>query len=296
MGHNPGAGDVCQTCGVTLPNANLDEANITVTTFEKLKECLEDPKTAIGSDYSQITVRLGANIIAPKDGLIEQLNKLEVTLDLHGYTLTLYNSAYNGTDYGKSGFFVRGAMMIKDSSLASCGKIVAAETDNNGDDGLITVEKTSTTGLFGKSNNQFIWDSGTIDSSNNPNGCAIMMWHSGRVTIEGGTVKAKSYAISGSTGDTMLKGRLIINGGWIESENSYAIYHPQAIKIMTNASEPKYGAFHINGGTIKGKDGAIYDSANCATKVTTFTKDSTYYYTVKLESDLGSANVAIYAK
>ena len=279
--HTPGAGDKCTVCGTVVDNANLEPA-ITVKTYEELKERLESKGTVTGSELSKITVRLGANIVAPKDGIIEQSNTLEVTFDLHGYTLTLYNSAYDEAtkNYGSYGFFVRGAMTIKDSSLAGCGQIVAAETENTANGGLITVEKSGNKVIFGKSNNQFILQSGTIDSSNNANGCAIMMWHSGCVQINGGVVKASSYAISGSTYDdsSWENSRLIINNGRVESVNSYAIYHPQYIQLVSStiankkyateeeriAAVSKYGIFQINGGEIKGKTGAVYMCGNSA--------------------------------
>ncbi len=278
--HTPGAGDKCTVCGTVVENANLEPA-ITVKTYKELKERLESKGTVTGSELSKITVRLGANIVAPEDGIIEQSNTLEVTFDLHGYTLTLYNSAYDEAtkNYGLYGFFVRGAMTIKDSSLAGCGQIVAAETENTANGGLITVEKSSKNAIFGKSNNQFILQSGTIDSSNNANGCAIMMWHSGCVQINGGVVKASSYAISGSKYDvesTLFRNRLIVNGGRIESVNSYAIYHPQYNEVVpSNIASKKYateeerieavskfGIFQINGGEIKGKTGAVYMCGN----------------------------------
>ena len=262
--HTPGAGDKCTVCGTVVENANLDEDAITVTTYEKLKERLESKGTVTGSELSKITVRLGANIVAPKDGIIEQSNTLEVTFDLHGYTLTLYNSAYDEAtkNYGSYGFFVRGAMTIKDSSLAGCGQIVAAETENTANGGLITVEKSGYNAIFGKSNNQFILQSGTIDSSNNANGCAIMMWHSGCVQINGGVVKASSYAISGSTYDDSSwdRSRLVVSGGRVESVNSYAIYHPQFINEKYD--EIKKGIFLITGGRIEGKTGAVYMCGN----------------------------------
>ena len=260
--HTPGAGDKCTVCGTVVENANLDEDAIIVTTYEKLKERLESKGTVTGSELSKITVRLGANIVAPKDGIIEQSNTLEVTFDLHGYTLTLYNSAYDEAtkNYGSYGFFVRGAMTIKDSSLAGCGQIVAAETENTANGGLITVEKSGNKVIFGKSNNQFILQSGTIDSSNNANGCAIMMWHSGCVQINGGVVKASSYAISGSSEDISSydRSRLIIEDGLVFSDNSYAIYHPQGI-LTTDGEDTdcSYGIFKISGGEVKGKTGAV---------------------------------------
>ena len=83
------------------------------------------------------------------------------------------------------------------------------------------------------------------------------MWHSARVLINGGTVKAKSYAISGSKDDgTMAQGRLIIKGGKITSLNTYAIYHPQYITGAKKDANEK-GKFEINGGTITGKTGVI---------------------------------------
>ena len=264
-GHKWGAGDICEVCNVLGENADLDAGAITVKTYEELRGRLTSPGTAEGSELSKITVRLGANIIAPKDGKIIQSNTLDVTLDLHGYTLTLYNSTYDETakNYGGYGFFVQGAMTIKDTSLGRCGKIVAAGTDNNGEGGLITVEKASASGIIGKSNNQFALLSGTIDSSNNPNGCAILMWHSACVSINGGTVKAKGYAISGSTKDDSSwdKNRLIINGGNVESEESFAIYHPQ------HTAENSNGVFEINDGIVKGKLGAIYVGGNAANSV-----------------------------
>ncbi len=246
--HTPGEGDKCTSCGVTLNNSDRDANATVVTDFTTLKNELEK------SDGGSLTIRLGANIAMPKDGCITQNEGLVATLDLNGYTLTLYNSSYDSTTgtYGTTGFFVRGAMAIKDTSLAKCGKITAASTDNNGEGGLITVEKTDKTTYFGGSNVQFAVESGTIDTTNNEKGCAILMWHSARVLINGGTVKAKSYAISGSKDDgTMVQGRLIINGGEITSLNTYAIYHPQYIAKKDDA------IFEINGGTITGTAGVI---------------------------------------
>ena len=267
-GHEAGPGDVCKKCGAVLANNNPDrDENATVVTdINALKTALEDSKA------SDFTIRLGANITMPKEMRICQANKGVATLDLNGYTLTLYNSSYNGTNYGDTGFFVEGAMTIKDTSLAGCGKITAASTDNNGEGGLITVQKTGNKVIFGTSNNQFILESGTIDATNSAKGCAIMMWHSGAVTINGGTVKAKGYAISGSTKDDSSwdRSRLIINGGSIVSEGSYAIYHPQYINIASSIKqEVRRGAFYIKNGTLNGKTGAIYIGGNSANSVST---------------------------
>ena len=261
--HTPGEGDKCTSCGVTLDNPARDANATVVTDFTTLKNELEK------SDKGSLTIRLGANIAMPKDGCITQNEGLVATLDLNGYTLTLYNSSYNGTNYGDTGFFVRGAMAIKDTSLAKCGKITAASTDNNGEGGLITVQKTGNKVIFGTSNNQFVLESGSIDATNNAKGCAIMMWHSGAVTINGGTVKAKGYAISGSTKDDSSwdRSRLIINGGSIVSEGSYAVYHPQYINIASSINELHRGRFYIKNGTLNGKTGAIYIGGNSANSV-----------------------------
>lgn len=253
--HTWGEDNKCTMCG-QIKADDSGEAIIVVDSFAALKNIIENIED---TETKTVKFSLGANLAFSKTTLIKQPKNTIITLDLNGYTLTLYNSKYDAEEKCyTAGLIAQGLFEICDSSEAQTGKIIASKNaDNDGDGGLITVEKTSASSAYGKSNNQFVLQSGTIDSSNNPNGCAILMWHNARVTIDGGTIKAKKYAISGSVEDTtMFKGRLVINDGNIVSEESYAIYHPQCIKEESN------GIFEINGGTFYGKNGVIYIGGN----------------------------------
>ena len=257
--HTWGTDNICTKCGKTKENSSGD-ATLTVDTFLALKNIIENIDD---SESKEVKFSLAANLATNATSLITQPRNTKITLDLNGYTLELYNSSYdeNAKCY-TAGFIAQGAFEIMDSSAKKTGKIIAsANSDNIGEGGLITVEKTNKSAIFGKTNAQLVLESGTIDSTNNPYGCAIMMWNSGSLTVSGGTIKANGYAISGSTYDTVMdQSKLIITGGEITSTNSFAIYHPQSADITK-------GEFTINGGTIKGKEGAIYLGGNTSSNL-----------------------------
>ena len=253
--HTWGTDNICTKCKKAKENSSGD-ATLIVDTFLALKNIIENIDD---TESKEVKFSLAANLATNATSLITQPRNTKITLDLNGYTLELYNSSYDeSAKCYTAGFIAQGAFEIMDSSVNKTGKIIASSySENIGEGGLITVEKTSKNVIFGKTNTQLILESGTIDSTNNPNGCAIMMWNSGSLTVRGGTIKASSYAISGTNHDlTKFQSKLIIDGGEIISTDSYAIYHPHAF------DSKKDGEFTINGGTINGKQGAIYLGGN----------------------------------
>ena len=243
----------------TICDKGSSDVNVKLDSVEKLITNISE----LGEEYDgTVKYSLSSNLAFSKDDVVTQPRRSGMLIDLNGNTLTLYNSKYDETEECfTSGLIVRGYFEIIDSSASKTGKIIASsDTNNNGTGGLITVEKSGKQAQGGTTNAEVVLSNGTIDSTNNKNGCAIMMWHGGAVTVNGGTIKAKSYAISGSTHDdsSHKNGRLVINNGDIISDESYAIYHPQHINENAN------GSFNISGGTIKGKLGAISLGGNTA--------------------------------
>ena len=194
-------------------------------------------------------VKLAANMTLSKETVFNVKNEHVFNLDLNGKTLTID---------GAEKFIVKGDVTISDTSAGKTGKIIAKEGSNFAG-GLITVKKTDAAAISG-SNNLCTVENVTIDATanKNPNACAIEMYNGGSVTVNNGAViRANGYAISGKADDNAFEqGKLIIDGGHIESTGSYAIYHPQKI------NKDKGAQFVINGGTIKGKTGAIYLANN----------------------------------
>ena len=259
--HTWGTDNKCVDCGVEK-SEDLGEVTLTVDTFLALKNIIEGVSE---KGEKEVKFVLGANLATDKTSYIRQGINTKITLDLNGYTLVLYNSKYDEQEQCyTAGFIVSGEFEIYDSSEAKTGKIVASRNaDNDGNGGLITVQKSDRSAVT-KANTQFILTSGVIDSTNNANGCAIMMWHSGGITVNGGSIKAKGYAISGSNKDdsSWTSSRLVVNEGTIESTESYAIYHPQYI-----SADADKGKFAITGGKVSGKMGAIYLCDNTANSV-----------------------------
>ena len=236
----------CKTCGRSVKetvDATSSKNVVSVKYFLVLKDIIENMSKTDG----EITLKLEADLATSSLLAIEQKSGTNIILDLNGHSLALYNSVYSNGKY-ESGLVVQGTFRVTDSSVAKSGKIIAStNSDNVGKGGLITVQTAD-----------FVLDSGKIDATNCSKGCAIMMWHSGCVTIEkNGEVIANGYAISGSKNDdhTFASSQLLITGGTITSLDSSAIYHPQY------ASEDK-GKFEITGGTITGKEHAIYLGGN----------------------------------
>ena len=65
------------------------------------------------------------------------------------------------------------------------------------------------------------------------------------VTVNGGSVSAQAFAISGNGTDKQITNTVTINGGTLTSENSAAIY------------QPNYTELNVKGGTITGKFGIV---------------------------------------
>ncbi len=189
-------------------------------------------------------VRLDADMTLSKETIFNVKNQHVFILDLNGHKLTIDHTG---------AFFVQGDVTIRDTSIDRTGKIVAG---SNLTGELITVRRTTSDteiGSFGATNIMCTIENVTIDATaGGADACAIKMYNGGSVTVENGAeIIANGYAISGVESDTYSQGKLLINGGEITSNNSYAIYHPQFI------DQKKDGIFEISGGTIKGKVGAI---------------------------------------
>ena len=156
--------------------------------------------------------------------------KAKVTLDLAGHAITI-----GDTVEAKSGLFVvdnNGDLTIEDSSAAKAGTID------------VTTDRKYTGTDY-----PAIW-------------AAVIVYpdsgYPAKLTVNGGTLKAPYYPISGSGNCTDADCTTItINGGKLESTDGLAIYHPQNGKLVINdgellgqetAIEMRAGTLTVNGG------------------------------------------------
>ena len=151
----------------------------------------------------------------------------DVTLDLNGQEITAENTVEGRIN------ITGGTFTLQDS--AGNGSIVAKE--NDGGTGVIRVADSAT----------FIMEGGTIDTTVGTYGIGV--FGSATVTIRGGTIKSKAFAISGN-GTNAGETKITVEGGTLESDD-YAIYHPhQGTLTISNGNIKGAGAIAINRGTL----------------------------------------------
>ena len=154
----------------------------------------------------------------------------QVTLDLNGHEILAANTKTGNIK-------LRGELVLK----ATDGGRIYTETDyTGGNTGWALVY------VYG-SNARFLMEEGTIEAVRpdpvNKGQFAVGVEAGAEMIMNGGTVKAGWYAVSGNGQDTSGT-KIIINGGEMISTSDYAIYHPQS------------GTVTINGGAVRGAAGA----------------------------------------
>ena len=179
-----------------------------------------------------------------------------VTFDLNGRTLSLANA-----NTGNLNIAAGATLTLMDSAEpepdkdhpvtdgTGGGKIVATHDYADGYGyGIINVSDGAT----------FVMESGLIDTVRetpvNNGQFGVMVAGTGKVTINGGHIRAGWYAIAGNGNDNVEPGTtIVVNGGILESTADYAIYHPQA------------GTLSIAGGTVAGAAGGLSINRGSAT-------------------------------
>lgn len=160
----------------------------------------------------------------------------DIVLDLNGHSVRCSNS-WGGLIY------VEGKLTLTDSKESSTGRIYSDFESNY-------VDKVYDQVLIRVDNGgEFVMESGRIDCALDnavANGqYAVGVMRGGKVTINGGTINAGWYAISGNGALGYGNTDITVNGGTLISTADYAIYHPQT------------GTLTINGGTVYGEAGAV---------------------------------------
>ena len=186
-----------------------------------------------------------------------------LTLDLNGYTIN------GGTEKGKPAVTVKARVTIKDSSAAQTGKIMREDTaKNSGVSSHYVIDIQGAGWLTFESGN-------VINNSGNEAGKGASLVRVGNdsvakypgLNIKGGTFTQNNFiAIKVDRGD------LFLNGGTLNSENSYAIenWHRATVKggtVNGAVSSWTYSGglnsdLTISGGTIDGNvESVTYDRA-----------------------------------
>lgn len=161
-----------------------------------------------------------------------------ITIDLAGYDLKVANTA-TGRILIPSG----ASLTLKDSSTDKKGRVYTeSDYSTNASSGMIYV-------LGGT----FTMESGNVyavrPDAGNKGQFAIGVFAGGTVIINGGTVEAGWYAISGNGTEQSTSTTITINGGKLVSTADYALYLPQN------------GITTINDGTVTGAAGGIAQRA-----------------------------------
>ena len=195
-----------------------------------------------------------------------------VTLDLNGRKITAENTV-EGRIHITGGNFI-----LQDS--AGNGSIVAKA--NDGGTGVIRVDGEAS----------FVMEDGTIDTNAGTYG--IVVFGNASVTVRGGTIKSKAFAISGN-GTNKGETTITVEGGTLES-NDYAIYHPhQGTLTISNGNIKGAGAVAINQGILK-ISGGNFTSTSSADLGDTPSGDGTanmYGAVINLGAEYGAVNATI---
>lgn len=178
----------------------------------------------------------GVDISGSEPGLCIDKN---ITLDLAGQTITAANG--NSNDKGIGSIQVKSGATLTLTDSGNGGKIVSNSAyDAAHGGGVIQVSQGS----------HFVMNDGTIDTAmedpvNEGQFGVTVMGTGASVEINGGTIRAGWYAVSGNGSQGCGGTTITINSGELISTGDYAIYHPQV------------GTLRINGGTISGAAGAV---------------------------------------
>ena len=193
-----------------------------VEAFNEVLDQLADGDTAVLSGDIDATAQTLA------------IDGKNVTIDLAGQKLQSASSNSSGL------VITNGTLTIEDSSTDGSGTLITEQDyDSTHGAGIMTV------GNGGK----VIINNATISAVRpdavNKGQFGVCYKDNGSVEINGGTITAGWYALSGNGARTNADSKVVVNGGEITSTVDFAIYHPHP------------GTLEINGGTITGGAGAI---------------------------------------
>ncbi len=219
---------------------------------------------------------------ATKDGRIYDIWAAFIA---DGATLTL-NAGRLENDYSTVQFNdgAHGNLVMKGGTIAytDCKRGAAVKLNGNSiftmDDGtILSICNTSTNSSIGAvalmgANDKFVMNGGKIDA---PYSTGVAIYNDSEVTINGGEITAKNFAISsnGTTNPSDPKygnnAKITVNGGTMTSTDDCAIYAPAVGGITT-----------INGGTITGKTGIEIRAGDLTVTGGTITGNNTAYSSV----------------
>ena len=195
-----------------------------------------------------------------------------VTLNLNGQKITAENTVEGRIN------ITGGNFILQDS--AGNGSIVAEA--NDGGTGVIRVDGEAS----------FVMVNGTIDTTKGTYGIGV--FGNASVTVRGGTIKSKAFAISGN-GTNQGTTNITVAGGMLESED-YAIYHPQqGMLTISDGNIQGAGAVAINQGTLK-ISGGNFTSTSSADLGDTPSGDGTANMNgavINLGAEYGAVNATI---
>ena len=244
-----------------IPTANADgtygvKAGAYVAKVDNVK--YETLQAAINAAKRNATVTMLANT---RENVT--ISTPYLTLDLNGFTLN------GGTEKGKPALTVTARVTVKDSSTAQTGTIMREDTaENSGVSSHYVIDV--------QGGGWLTFESGTVkNNSGNANGKGAFLVRVGDdrvakypgLNIKGGTFTQDNFIVI-----KVDRGDLFLNGGTLNSKNSYAIedWHRATIKGGTvngtvaawTYSDGHDSTLSIEGGTIKGNVASVsYDKA-----------------------------------
>jgi len=234
-----------------IPTANADgtfgvKEGVYVAKVDNVK--YETLQAAIDAAKRNATVTMLANT---RENVT--ISTPHLTLDLNGFTLN------GGTEKGKPALTVTARVTVKDSSTAQTGTIMREDTaENSGVSSHYVIDV--------QGGGWLIFESGTVkNNSDNANGKGASLVRVGDdrvakypgLNIKGGTFTQDNFIVI-----KVDRGDLFLNGGTLNSKNSYAIedWHRATIKGGTvNGTVAAWtysggysSSLEISGGTING--------------------------------------------
>ena len=227
-------------------------------------------------NFATIKAGTGPLPIAIMDGVKYATLQEAIEKSTDGSVITILRDSYekiaSGTDFntGKRITLDLNDHIVEVTNHKDNGNIVVSNGTeltlvDSGTKGAIIsnspyVQSTCASGIIEVSgeDSELIVNDGTIkavieEDPTNKGQFGVTASQGGDITINGGTIEAGWYAISGNGNNITQNSIFTVNGGTLISTADYAIYNPQA------------GGTVINGGTVYGAAGAISLNAGTLT-------------------------------
>lgn len=173
------------------------------------------------------------------DGNVVSVTGKSLVLDTGSADITCSSSATSGVDISS------GAKV----TITGSGKFVTTTPyDSSHSTGIVRVRSGGEVVFNGGGVNAVI-DENPVDNGQ----FGVTVYDDSKLTVNNGDFRAGWYAISGNGTSRTPDGLITINGGVFVSTTDYAIYHPQAGKLVINDGliDGAAGALAVNNGTIE---------------------------------------------